>query len=140
MGHGTVVTLPRSGHPTKSTPAVRQHLIQEVTATSECLTCLGQSQSSLTQQLKRLSEMATISRPEPLTKKNRKTSLTFCPKKHLMIPHDFRENVLLTDGEKRNFLKGVSHFTSDIKKTQYNYITFTFWPICVSLHQSTGTC
>ncbi len=115
---GTVVNLPRSGRPTKTTPREQRWLIQEVikeprTTSKELQASLASIKVSvhdttIRKMLGKKNGMhGSVPRQTPLlTKKNTKDSSHICQKRHLDYPQDIWANILWTDETKSgNFLE-----------------------------------
>ncbi len=127
---GTVVTLPRSGRPTKITPRVQRRLIQEVikeprTTSKELQASLASimvsvHDSTIRKRLGKNSMHGRVPRQKPLlTKKNTKVCLTFA-KKYLDYPQDFWANILWTDATKVELFGRCVSRTSGVKPTAFH--------------------
>lgn len=129
--HGTVVTLPRSGRPTKIIPRAQRRLTAEVTknprTTSKQLQDTLASvnvhvhDSTIRKTLGKNGIHGRVPRRKPLlTKKNIKARLTFA-KNHLDHPQSFWENVLWTDQTKVElFGRNASRYIWRKKNTAFD--------------------
>ncbi len=136
---GTVVNLPMSGRPTKTTPREQRWLIQDVikeprTTSKELQASLASIKVSVhdTTIRKRLGKNGMhgrVPRQTPLlTKNNTKAHLIFA-EKHLDYPHNFGQIFCRLMSQKFNFLEDACPVTSGIKPTAFQHHTNsqTWW-------------